>query len=76
MPTDPETLYRIGDLERKIDHLYEHLGIDPPARGDTVSDRVRQLVAEGNTIEAIQVHRGESGKDLANAKADIDALLG
>jgi hypothetical protein len=74
MPTDPETLYRIGDLERKVDHLYKHLGIDPPARSDTVSDRVRQLVAEGKTIEAIQVHRSESGKDLANAKADIDAL--
>lgn len=75
MPTEPEVYIRIGQLERKVDRLYEHLGIDPPAPDDSVSDRVRELVRDGNTIEAIRVHRDESGLGLNEAKADIDALL-
>jgi hypothetical protein len=69
-----DVFYRLSQLERMVDHLYAHLGIDPPPLGTSVSDRVRQLVADGNAIEAIRVHRSETGKDLSDAKRDIDAL--
>lgn len=45
-----------------------------PARDDSISPRVRQLVTDGNLIEAIKLYRAESGADLATAKQRIDEL--
>ena len=75
MSTDATTLARIGKLERLVDHLYQHLGLTPPPLSAGVSERVRQIVMEGNTIEAIRQHRAETGKDLATAKAEVESLL-
>lgn len=75
MSTDTETLYRLGRLEQLVDQLYAHLGISPPAPAAGVSERVRQAAQNGNLIEAIKIHRAETGKDLATAKAEVEALL-
>jgi hypothetical protein len=64
---------RIGQLERKVEHLYKHLGIEPPPPGG-VSDRVRELVAQGDILQAIKIHRAEAGLDLATAKEQVEQL--
>ncbi len=75
MSTDTQTLYRLGRLEQLVDHLYQHLGISPPPVQSGVSERVRQVAVDGNLIEAIQLHRAETGKDLATAKREVEGLL-
>ena len=74
MTTDPQDQIRIGQLERKVAHLYEHLGLDPLPPAGSVSERVRELVGEGKMIEAIKVHRDETGLDLASATEQVQAL--
>jgi ribosomal protein L7/L12 len=77
MTTDPETLLRIGELERRVQHLYTTLDVAPPPAGvTTLSPQVQQLVQQGNTIEAIGQYRAETGLSLAEAKAAIDGFLG
>ena len=80
---DREILLRIGELERKVDHLYRHLtgqentpaSVPPlPSQDESISPRVRQLVTEGNTIEAIKLYRAETGVDLATAQQRITNL--
>ena len=76
MTTDPETLLRIGELERRVRHLYETLNVsDPPPASTTLSPAVQALVQQDNLIEAIKQYRAETGVSLAEAKAAIDAFL-
>ena len=81
--SDPETLRRLGELERKVDHLLRHLTgaegspslVPPlPSHDESISPRVRELVSQGRAIEAIKLYRAEAGVDLATAKQRIDAL--
>jgi ribosomal protein L7/L12 len=74
MTTSPEDQIRISQLERKVQHLYEHLGIEPLPPQGSVSEKVRQLVAGGDIVEAIKVHRYETGLDLPSAKQQVEAL--
>ncbi len=74
MSTDAETLMRIGQLERLVDHLYRHLGLEPPAPSDGLSPQVRELALAGNLLEAIKLHRQQTGKDLATAKMEVESL--
>jgi hypothetical protein len=76
MTSHPRDLARIAELERKVDHLYRHLGIEPPPPDTEVSPRVRALAMEGKVLEAIQAYRSESGTGLAEAKGKIDAIIG
>ena len=77
MTTDPETLLRIGELERRVQHLYETLDVAPPPTGvTTLSPEVQQLVQQGKTIEAIKQYRAETDVGLTEAKAAIDGYLG
>ena len=76
MSTESEVLIRLGRLETLVQHLYRHLGIAEPEWGGDVSDEVRELALGGNTIAAIKLHREQTGKGLAEAKSDLDALLG
>jgi ribosomal protein L7/L12 len=74
--TDPETLLRIGELERRVKHLYETLNVsDPPPVSTTLSPEVQQLVRQGKTIEAIKQYRAETGLGLTEAKAAIDEYV-
>ncbi len=40
----------------------------------SVSERVRELVGAGKMIEAIKVHREETGLDLPSATEQVQAL--
>lgn len=67
---------RVATLEAQVDALAHASGVDltrlpVPA---VVSPRVRQLALEGKEIQAIKVHREETGLGLAEAKADVDAI--
>ena len=75
MTTDSGVLIRLGRLEHLVENLYRHLDIPLPGPGGDVSGEVLQLVRDGKTIHAIKLHRELTGKGLAEAKADIDALL-
>lgn len=41
--TDRQALIRIGQLERKVAHLYEHLGIEELRPEESLSEGVRTL---------------------------------
>ena len=75
MATEPEVLIRLGRIEALVEHLYRHFGIPEPDFSDSVSDEVRDLVRQNKAIQAIQLHRQQTGKSLAEAKSDVDALM-
>lgn len=71
-----ELMARVGALEHQLAHLYRHLGIEmPPAPppGQDISEKVQQLVRDGNLIGAIKQYRGETGSGLAEAKDRVEA---
>ena len=73
--TVAELLQRVSLLERKVSHLYEIAQRDEPDfDSNTVSDEVMTLVQENRTIEAIQLHREQTGISLGAAKEAIDNL--
>ena len=73
--TVAELLQRVSLLERKVSHLYEIAQRDEPDFDSTaVSDEVMLLVQQDRTIQAIQLHREQTGLGLAAAKAAIDAI--
>lgn len=62
-------------LERKINALLQHHGVDPTL-GMQMSDRVKQLADDpSRTIEAIKVYREETGVGLAEAKRAVEAYI-
>ncbi len=66
---------RVAALEATVDALVRHTGLDParvPAPAPPCSARVQRLVADGQIIAAVKVHRQETGLGLADAKADVD----
>lgn len=81
---DREIHQRLSALEDKLDHIYRHLvGLEgatgamiPPmkSRDQRVSEAVRDLVAQGHTLQAIKQYRAETGCDLVVARDTIEAL--
>jgi ribosomal protein L7/L12 len=76
-----------GDIEQRIAWLEQAVqrlaatsspSITLPPRPGTdvaiVSDEVRALVDQGNKLEAIKLHRIETGAGLAEAKAAVDSI--
>ncbi|HEV2947777.1 MAG TPA: ribosomal protein L7/L12 [Gemmataceae bacterium] len=69
-----ETKSRMERLERKLNALLRHHGIDL-TQGPALSDRVKQLAADPKRkIEAIKAYREETGVGLAEAKEAIEAF--
>jgi len=66
---------RLAAVERKVDALFEHLGIAPPEPTNRASARVVELVRSGKTIDAIKLYREETGCDLATAKREVEGIL-
>lgn len=65
---------RLRGIERKLNALLRHHGVDP-SQGLTLSDRVKQIAADpARKIEAIKVYREETGAGLAEAKEAIEGL--
>jgi ribosomal protein L7/L12 len=59
-------------IERKLDRLLEHAGL---ALAPPVSDTVLQMARTAGKVAAIKPYRKETGADLAEAKAAIEAAL-
>lgn len=72
MTPDAQTRIRISNLERKLEHLYAHLGLQEPS--DAVSQTVIDLARAGQSIAAIKAYREETGAGLADAKRAVEAL--
>ena len=70
----PRERARIFRMERKLDAIIKHLAIDV-AQIDEVSDAVKRLADEGKKIEAIKLHREQTGVGLRDAKDDVEAYL-
>ena len=58
-------------LERKIDLLLKHLGIDP---NEGVDDEILELVKSGQKIAAIKLYREKTGAGLREAKDFVESL--
>ena len=68
--TVAELLERVSRIERKVSHLYEIAQRDEPNfDSTTVTDEVMQLVEQDRVIDAIALHREQTGLSLAAAKA-------
>ena len=62
-------------IERKLDALMQHQGGSLPPQGE-MSDEVRQLARDpARKIEAIKLHREQTGLGLAEAKSDVEDYL-
>ena len=58
-------------LERKLDALIRHAGIDVPK---LAAEEAAVLARAGKKIEAIKVYRDYTGCGLAEAKAKVESL--
>ncbi|MCC6675911.1 MAG: hypothetical protein IT436_02090 [Phycisphaerales bacterium] len=70
----PSERLRLARLERKLDLILEHLGLELP--GSDELQEVRDLAARGpaHTIAAIKRYREITGASLYDAKAAIDEM--
>jgi Ribosomal protein L7/L12 C-terminal domain len=69
------TTARLRGVERKLNALLRHHGVDP-TQGLLLSDRVKLLATDpGRKIEAIKVYRQETGAGLAEAKEAVESFF-
>ena len=72
---ESELLLRISRLERKVSHLYSVAEREEPDfDSDAVSDEVMMRIQQDRMLEAISLHREQTGLGLAEAKRAIDNL--
>ena len=62
---------RLARLERKVDLILKHLGIDP---NQGVNLEVRELMKAGQKIQAIKLYREQTGVGLKEAKDYVESL--
>jgi hypothetical protein len=62
---------RIARLERKLNAVLEHLGVDLTTG---LTQELRNLIAEGRKIEAVKLYRDQTGCDLRTAKDYVESL--
>lgn len=72
-----EDRQRLSRIEAKINLILDRLGIEcqNPAEPDSLSDEVRALADAGKLVDAIKVHRRQTGAGLREAKQALDAYL-
>lgn len=58
-------------LERKVDLILKHLGIDP---NQGVDEKIMELMKAGQKIEAIKLYREQTGVGLKEAKDYVESL--
>ena len=66
-----KTSASVGRIERKVDALLKHSGVDVTA---VAAREAEVLVKAGRKIEAIKVYRALTGAGLAEAKAAVERL--
>jgi len=83
MPTFNEIMARIERLEQLVNHLYASSGVSKPDAGPLSeflptssgpSAEVIELARAGRTMQAVKLHRDQTGKELALAKAEVEAI--
>lgn len=62
---------RLRRLERKVDLILSHLGLDP---NQGVNEKVMELVKSGDKIQAIKEYRELTGVGLKEAKDYVEGL--
>ncbi len=67
----PKAIGSKGRLERKVDLILKHLGIDP---NQGVDEKVMELMKAGRKIEAIKLYREQTGAGLKEAKDYVESL--
>ena len=76
MDRDVEAFHRIAELERKVAMLYQHLGIAEPQGAPGASPEVLEALRSGNALQAIRIHRDQTGVSLEEARAFVQGLSG
>jgi ribosomal protein L7/L12 len=73
----PGQVARLQRLERKIDLILRHLGIEytEPDPADDLAEPVRALADAGEKIQAIKAYRELTGAGLAEAKRVVEAYM-
>jgi hypothetical protein len=69
---------RLAQLDRKLDAILRHLDIEyaDPASPEGLSERVRDLARDPTKkIQAIKLHRQETGLGLKEAKDAVEGFL-
>jgi ribosomal protein L7/L12 len=66
-----QTGVRLARIERKLDAIVDHLGIDFQER---VDPKVLELARAGKKIEAIKLYRRQSDAGLKEAKDYVESL--
>ncbi|MGW0683659.1 hypothetical protein ACWD2L_09910 [Streptomyces sp. NPDC002754] len=64
---------RTARVERKLDLVIEHLGIEAGAAGPPL-DRVRELLRDGKKIPAVKAYREATGAGLVEAKQEVERI--
>ena len=62
---------RLRRLDRKIDLILRHLGLDP---NQDVNPQVMELTKAGQKIQAIKLYRQQTGAGLKEAKDYVEGL--
>jgi ribosomal protein L7/L12 len=65
---------RLARVERKLDAILNHLGVEPDDR-DGLSAEARRYADGNQKIAAIKQHREDTGAGLAEAKAVVEEYL-
>lgn len=61
-------------LERKLDAILVHLGVEFPDMSPELRQEIQQLVNQGKKIEAIKLYREQTGAGLKEAKDAVESL--
>ena len=62
---------RLRSLERRVDLILKHLGIDP---NPDVNPLVLELLRAGQKIQTIKLYREQTGAGLKEAKDYVESL--
>jgi ribosomal protein L7/L12 len=72
--SDKKTLNQIARIERKLNLLIEHFGLQEQLQGQ-ISQEVRRLVEAGQRIQALKLYRKQNpGVELREAREVVEAL--
>ena len=61
-------------LERKVDSILAHLGIDWQAQLSDLDSEIIDLMRQRQKIEAIKLYRANTGAGLVEAKSHVESL--
>jgi ribosomal protein L7/L12 len=76
---------RLMRLERKVDYLFQRMGVDPSAAfafdegtdvGAGLPESFHEALARGKTIEAIKIYHDATGVGLKEAKRAVESMTG